>query len=187
MLLFNVLLLFFNNFYIFVPNLKHFTMSKLTYLKIILKLIYLSGILAIIIGIPIYLFKSDTPFPVKIEQRDYIIPKVLSITMTLGVIVYLYVPYILSKVITNFQKGEIFSTYVIKNLNLIGKLIIIANIIFIVPPFIFDIVDGNKLNLFEGGDIVDLMISVAEGFLFMAISEILQVAKNTKEENDLTI
>lgn len=176
-----------NNFYTFTPNLKYFIMSKLIYLKMILNFFTVTGILAITIGIPIYLFVSDTPFLFKVERREFIIPKVLCVTMVMGSLVYLYIPYVLSKIIGNFQKDEIFNTYVIKNLNLIGKLIIIANIIIVVPFFIFDIVDGNKLNLFGGSDLYDLMISIAGGLFFMAISEILQVAKNVKEENDLTI
>ncbi|WP_395043508.1 DUF2975 domain-containing protein [Flavobacterium sp.] len=170
-------------------------MRKLNILKTVLDLFWfftLIGVIGFIIFIPFYLFSSDLDIPIKIKGQEIMSNSVLSkITVFVYFIsglMFFYSIYLLRKVVGLFQKREIFNDEVIRLFNLIGKLIITSSIISTVSLYIYNAVERNHIGLsIDFGNYDSFLVSISLGLLFMVISEIFKIAKNLKEESELTI
>jgi hypothetical protein len=91
-------------------------------------------------------------------------------------------------VVGYFQKKEIFKAEVIQNFNLIGKLIISSSLISHSSLFIFTYINRDSVGFsIEFGSYDSFLISISLGLFFMVISEVFKIAKNIKDENELTI
>lgn len=170
-------------------------MKKLQILKAILDFIWFFSTIAsigLLIFLPFYLFGSDMDLPVTINGQE-IVPnnlpsKLLIFATVISGLLFLFSIYLLRKVVGYFQKREIFNPHVIKNFNLIGKLIIVSSLISNSSLFIFNIINQHYIALSLGfGSYDSFLISISLGLFFMVISEIFKIAKNMKEENELTI
>jgi hypothetical protein len=94
----------------------------------------------------------------------------------------------LRKVVSLFQKREIFNEEVVKLFNLIGQLVIVTSLISNISLFIYKFVekDSADLNL-DLGSYDSFLISISLGLFFIVISAIFKNATRMKEENELTI
>lgn len=170
-------------------------MRKLQILKTILDFFWffsLLGGIGIIIFLPFYIFDPNMAIPMKIKGQEItpntIISKLIIFANVISGLLFLCSIYLLRKVVGYFQKKEVFNPDVIKNFNLIGKLIIISSIISSLSFFLFNMVNRGQFSLsFDFGSYDSFLISISLGLFFMVISEIFKIAKNLKEENELTI
>ena len=170
-------------------------MRKLNILKTVLDIFWvfsIIGVIGTIIFIPFYLFDSDMNIPLKINGQvidsQSLFSKITVMVSIFSALMFLYSVYLLRKVITMFQKMEIFNDEVVRLLNLIGKLIILSSIISSVSLYIYNRIEDKNVDLtLDFGASNTLIISIILGLFFMVISEIFKIAKNMKEESELTI
>ena len=170
-------------------------MRKLNILKTVLDIFWvfsIIGVIGTIIFIAFYLFDSDMNIPLKINGQvidsQSLFSKITVMVSIFSALMFLYSVYLLRKVITMFQKMEIFNDEVVRLLNLIGKLIILSSIISSVSLYIYNRIEDKNVDLtLDFGASNTLIISIILGLFFMVISEIFKIAKNMKEESELTI
>ena len=170
-------------------------MRKLNILKTVLDIFWvfsIIGVIGTIIFIPFYLFDSDMNIPLKINGQlidsQTLFSKIIVMVSIFSALMFLYSVYLLRKVITMFQKMEIFNDEVVRLSNLIGKLIILSSIISSVSLYIYNRIEDKNVDLtLDFGASNTLIISIILGLFFMVISEIFKIAKNMKEESELTI
>ena len=188
------LLLFIDNYYIFVKTLYTLIMRKLQILKALLDLFWfvsIIGLIGLIIFLPFLLFDGDD-ITVKIKGQEIIsndiFSKIIIIASAIGGLLFIYSIYLLRIVISYFHQRDIFNIEVIRNFNLIGKLIIFSSLISNSALFIFNMVKRNNIGLsLDIGSYDSFILSICLGLFFMVISEVFKIAKNMKEENELTI
>ena len=170
-------------------------MRKLNILKTVLDIFWvfsIIGVIGTIIFIAFYLFDSDMNIPLKINGQlidsQTLFSKIIVMVSIFSALMFLYSVYLLRKVITMFQKMEIFNDEVVRLSNLIGKLIILSSIISSVSLYIYNRIEDKNVDLtLDFGASNTLIISIILGLFFMVISEIFKIAKNMKEESELTI
>jgi hypothetical protein len=170
-------------------------MRKLNILKAVLDLFWVFNLISIVgmlIFIPFYLFSSEIDIPIKIKGQEVlantILAKIVVFVNLISGLVFFYSIYLLRKLVGLFQKREIFKDEVVRLFNLIGRLIIASSIISTVSLFIYNAVERTHLGLsLDFGGYDSFLISISLGLFFMVISEIFKIAKNMKEESELTI
>lgn len=167
-------------------------MRKLFILKTIIDLLYYMSILILIIVfllIPyILLGDSTNNLPIKINGQtmtsDNLESKLFILIGTTSYLLIIYCIYLFRKILTCFIKTDIFNREVVANFKKIGILIIIYALINLLCSFLYDI--SNRITSLELGTSPYLII-LCLGLFFMVLSEIFKIAKNQKEENDLTV
>ena len=192
---FDNLLLFYNNFYIFVINFKTKSMRKLNILKTVLDFFYvftLIGVIGIVIFVPFYLFSSEMTIPIKIKGQEFtstsVFSKIIVLINVISGLLFFYSIYLLRKVVGKFQKREIFNTEVVQLFHLIGKLIVASSIMSSGSIFIYNMIEKNHLGLsIDFGSYDSFLISLSIGLFFMVISEVFKIAMTIKEENEQII
>ena len=170
-------------------------MRKLNILKTILDIFWWSALIfltGLILFLPFYLFDSEMDITVKIKGQEIesqtVFSKVIVFVNVIGSLLFLYSIYLLRKVVNLFKKREVFNDEVVRLFNLIGKLIVASSIIGSFSIFMYNMIERNHLGLsLDFGSYDSFLISVSLGLFFMVISEVFKIAKNMKEENDLTI
>ena len=170
-------------------------MRKLNILKTVLDIFWVFSaitLIFILIYFPFYLFNSDMNIPIKIKGQEITsksnLSKIILLVNIISGLFYVYAIYLLRKVVSLFQKREIFIDEVVKSFDLIGKLIIASSIISSLSMFYYKASEKDHfdytLDLRSNNSI---LISIVLGLFFMVISEIFKIAKNMKEESELTI
>lgn len=170
-------------------------MRKLNILKAVLDLFWffsIIGVLSIVVFLPFYLWNSDIDIPIKIKGQEIVSKTLFSKTIVFANVVsgilFVYSIYLLRKAVGLFQKREIFNDEVVRLFNLIGQLIIASSLISHLSLFIYNVVEKNHISFsLDLGSYDSFLISVSLGLFFMVISVIFKIAKNIKEENELTI
>ena len=171
-------------------------MRKLNILKAALDVFWFFSRLAVIgliLFLPFYLFRSDMNFPIKIKGQEInnptIFSKIIVFINVISSLLFLYSIYLLRKVVNLFQKREIFNNEVVWLFNLIGKLILASSVISSFSIFTYNMIESHHLDYFslDFGSYDSFLISVSLGLFFMVISEVFKIAKNMKDENELTI
>ena len=101
----------------------------------------------------------------------------------------LYTIYLLRKLIRNFFKGKLFTTFQITSLNLIGQLIIVAILAQAVLEFIGRLFLQKKASLGIEFDLEygSFWFVLSIGLFFIFLSKVFQNAKDIKDENELTV
>lgn len=170
-------------------------MRKLQLLKAILDFVLLSSIIAIIallIFIP-YIIGSDEviDIPLKINGVDVIandwLTKTLLIFCFIGYCFFVYGVFQLRKVLALFSKRIIFDIQVIHLLNQVGKCFLLASLLSCISLFAYNIFHKPHFSIEFGGDFSSFLFTASLGLLFMVFSEVFKIAKQIKEENDLTV
>jgi hypothetical protein len=166
-------------------------MKKLVILKSLTTLFYISSIIGLIVGVPfviIMLFMpGEIPFDIKGSPAAATdLHTLLSVTaLFVGLPFFTYALYLFKKVLDLFGKNKIFNDDVIKYLSRIGKSIIIGYFIMALPYMIYGSFIDNELTVQLSPREAGLVI--VAGLFFMVLSEVFSIAKNIKQENDLTI
>lgn len=111
--------------------------------------------------------------------------KVLLSSMMLSYTLLIYSLYLFRKTLRCFLQLKIFDNYIIKTYQKIGVLLSIWGITTLIISFISKIYFQQKMTLSIGMN--EHLIILCLGLFFMILSEVFKIAKNTKQENDLTI
>lgn len=114
---------------------------------------------------------------------------VLLIFQFLVAVLILYTIYLLRKLIRNFFKGKLFTTFQIASLKLIGQLIIVAILAQALLEFIGRIYLQKKASIGIEFDLEygSSWFVLSLGLFFIFLSKVFQNAKDLKEENELTV
>lgn len=105
------------------------------------------------------------------------------IPFTFGVwAVMLYAFFLFKKVINNFKERQFFTIYNITHLKKIGLILISLSVISALVGRTASFMHYNHIDL-TGQTLYPVLL----GFFFIVLSEVFKVAKNTKEEHDLTV
>lgn len=189
---FDYLLLFINNFYIFVSNLKPIKMRKLNILKAILDFVWIMSLIALPIIIIVFtsLFFKNEPIeiPIKVNGLELDLSNTQSkLLLPVGILymgLFIYALFFFRKLLANFKKLLIFENENADYLNKIGNLIMINAVIYALVNFIIHIIN-DKLTIELGyGPFLYLL---GLGLFFKVLAEVFKMGKHLKEENDLMI
>lgn len=170
-------------------------MKKLNYLKKSLDFFYFACFIPVLIMLADYsriLFNHNEILPINISGFEFTfidttVKIVISFTV-ISVFLFLYTISLLRKVILHFIKNEIFSDEVILLLNKIGKILISTILIKGIPLIIYKILTSNNAIETNHKHYFDFHFSgIGLGLFFMVLSEVFKIAKNLKEENELTV
>lgn len=116
------------------------------------------------------------------------ISKVVVLANLVGSFVFLYGIYLLRKVFILFQKKEVFTLTAINCFRKIGNCIITSAVISQGSIMFYKEFEQNAVgNSINGYGFDTFVFAVFSGIIFKVVSEIFKIAKQQKEENDLTI
>jgi hypothetical protein len=167
-------------------------MKKLQILKAIIDFLWIISMPAIlmIIGLVIVLFFSDLgDLNLKINSVNFnsndIVSKTLLAISALNYLLIITALYFFRKALHMFLRVKIFDDIVIKSFHKIGNLLAISGIISLTIALFQRTYFEQKVSLELG--LNQHVIIICLGLFFMVLSEIFKIAKNTKQENDLTI
>ena len=168
-------------------------MKKLKILKVIVDCCWILSITSIplllyFIGFVIFSNTLDS-FPIKINGIDIIsldgISKGLFITVLLSYLILVYCVFLFRNVLRYFSSINLFDNAVVYNLNKIGIWLLIAAFLDGIPSFCYKVFYEQKIELEIGFS--SFLIMICFGLFFLVLSEVFEVAKFAKEENNLTI
>lgn len=167
-------------------------MRKLQVLKAIIDFLWIISmpIILLIIGLVIAIPFSDLgDLKIKINSVNFnsndIISKVLLIISALNYLLIIASLFYFKKALHSFLRVKIFDEIVIKSFNKIGNLSAFSGIISLSISIFYKTYYHQKVSLELG--LNQHIIIICLGLFFMVLSEIFIIAKNTKQENDLTI
>ena len=168
-------------------------MKTINILKTLINIYYYLMIIAFVAGvitIPLLLF-TDQPYTMSLFDRQIDIGQLSSgksilIVLVLGTVLYFYFRAIqlMRNTVKKLAEGHYFSERVIVNFKKMGTLFLICGIGFSVVNIILKLLLENRLSV---GLDSSLFLFVITGLFFLFLSEVFKVAKDAKEENDLTV
>ncbi|MCG2612190.1 DUF2975 domain-containing protein [Flavobacterium sp. SM15] len=172
-------------------------MRKLNLLKSFISIFFLLqciGIMAVLIfAVVILCQKGDLDFPIningnKVEIIDFP-TKIAIIFVCFGYAAFVYGIYLFKQILELFALRIIFDDRIINNFNKIGKAFVVATVLTQIPIFILKI-NGQKRDAdfnFTSGGFDSFLFTTGLALFFMVLSEVFKIAKNMKEENELTV
>ena len=169
-------------------------MRKLNILKACIDLaFYLSclTVLAFLLFIPFVVFGQMDGIPINIQGRELIVDnwqaKVVLVFALLSSLFFVFGIYLLRKTIGFFIKKDLFNVEVIRNFNLIGICVVTSTLLMIIPSFLYTAFHRTKFGFKIDAGFDSPLLVISLGLFFMVLSEVFKIAKNLKEENDLTL
>ncbi|MFO8146631.1 MAG: DUF2975 domain-containing protein [Gillisia sp.] len=166
-------------------------------LKTILDILYILLIISIISSLILFIlslmFSEKIPFSVKINEyeiEEFSNAIILGISLEFIISgIFIYIIYILRKVVRSFFKRKLFTPLQISGLKLIGQLIIIGGLAEMVLAFVMKLIIENKatvgINIDSSFD--SLWFQLALGLFFILLSKSFSFAGKLQDENDLTV
>jgi hypothetical protein len=121
---------------------------------------------------------------INIDQND-LFSKILFIISMLNYLLIIAALYFFRAVLNHFIRLKIFERRVIIGFKKIGNLLLVSGFISIVVSIISSLYFEQKLSASFG--LNEHLVIICLGLFFLILSEIFKIAKNTKQENDLTI
>ena len=167
-------------------------MKKINILKAIVDLLWIFSmpVVLIIIGVSFTTFFVDLSDlnieldTININQND-LFSKILFVISSLNYLLLILALYFFRKVLTNFVRVRVFEEVVISSFKKIGNLLTFSGFISLIISIIGKIYFEQKVSLEFG--LNQHLVIICLGLFFLVLSEIFKIAKNTKQENDLTI
>ena len=167
-------------------------MKKINILKAIVDLLWIFSVpvVLIIIGISFTTFFVDLSDlnielnTINMNQND-LFSKILFVISSLNYLLLIVALYFFRKVLTNFIRVRIFEEVVISSFKKIGNLLTFSGFISLIISIIGTIYFEQKVSLEFG--LNQHLVIICLGLFFLVLSEIFKIAKNAKQENDLTI
>ena len=167
-------------------------MKKINILKTIVDLLWIFSmpVVLIIIGVSFTTFFVDLSDlnielnTINMNQND-LFSKILFVVSSLNYLLLIVALYFFRKVLTNFIRVRIFEEVVISFFKKIGNLLTFSGFISLIISIIGKIYFEQKVSLEFG--LNQHLVLICLGLFFLVLSEIFKIAKNTKQENDLTI
>ena len=167
-------------------------MRKINILKAIVDLLWIFSmpIVLVIIGFSIAIFFVDLgDLNIKINSiglnTDTLFSKTLLVVSALNYLLIVAALYFFKKVLNHFVRVKIFEETVISSFKKSGNLLFISGIISLTISMISKVYFQQKVTLEFG--LNQHLVIICLGLFFLVLSEIFKVAKNQKQENDLTI
>jgi hypothetical protein len=167
-------------------------MKKINILKTIVDLLWIFSmpVVLIIIGVSFTTFFVDLSDlnielnTININQND-LFSKILFVVSSLNYLLLIVALYFFRKVLTNFVRLRVFEEVVISSFKKTGNLITFSGFISLIISIIGKIYFEQKVSLEFG--LNQHLVLICLGLFFLVLSEIFKIAKNAKQENDLTI
>jgi hypothetical protein len=167
-------------------------MKKINILKTIVDLLWIFSmpVVLIIIGVSFTTFFVDLSDlnieldTININQND-LFSKILFVISSLNYLLLILALYFFRKVLTNFVRVRVFEEVVISSFKKIGNLLTFSGFISLIISIIGKIYFEQKVSLEFG--LNQHLVLICLGLFFLVLSEIFKIAKNVKQENDLTI
>lgn len=167
-------------------------MSKLPLLKTFASILFALSMIVLFFAVPfiiLWLFMPErVPFKLDGEPMTTVTAElvILLISLVIGLGFFTYALYLFKTNLGLFEKKKIFDVTVIKNFAQIGKAILLGYLFCAMPITLYKILAKNATEIdFEF--IIDSLFIAGLGLFFIVLSEVFQMAKNIKEENDLTV
>lgn len=168
-------------------------MRKINILKSIVDFIWIItapiGVPLILIFIPLIFFYDFADLNIKIQGIELIVQnlfsKILTAILLLNYLLIIYSLYLFRKSLRYFLNAKIFDAFVINSFRKIGNVLIISGIISFITSIVGAIYFKQKFTLELG--LNSNLILIGLGLFFMILSEVFNIAKSAKQENDLTI
>ena len=167
-------------------------MKKINILKAIVDLLWIFSmpVVLIIIGISFTTFFIDlSDLSITINTLDIntnsSFSKILFVISSLNYLLLIVALYFFRKVLTNFVSIRVFEEAVISSFKKIGNLLTFSGFISLIISIIGKIYFEQKVSLEFG--LNQHLVLICLGLFFLVLSEIFKIAKNTKQENELTI
>ncbi|QXP63516.1 DUF2975 domain-containing protein [Polaribacter sp. HaHaR_3_91] len=167
-------------------------MRKINILKAIVDLLWIFSmpIVLVIIGFSVAIFFIDLgDLNIKINSiglnTDTLFSKTLLVVSALNYLLIVAALYFFKKVLNHFVRVKIFEETVISSFKKSGNLLFISGIISLTISMISKVYFQQKVTLEFG--LNQHLVIICLGLFFLVLSEIFKVAKNQKQENDLTI
>lgn len=167
-------------------------MRKINILKAIVDLIWIFSmpIVLVILGFSIALFFVDLgELNIKINSvnfnSDTLFSKTLLVISALNYLLIIAALYFFRKILNYFIRVKIFEETVIKSFKKTGNLLSVSGIISLTISMISKIYFDQKIALEFG--LNQHLVIICLGLFFLILSEVFKIAKNQKQENDLTI
>ncbi|MFT5214433.1 MAG: hypothetical protein ACI9WV_002163 [Patiriisocius sp.] len=167
-------------------------MKKINILKAIVDLLWIFSmpVVLIIIGVSFTTFFVDLSDlnielnTINMNQND-LFSKILFVVSSLNYLLLIVALYFFRKVLTNFVSVRVFEEVVISSFKKIGNLLTFSGFISLIISIIGKIYFEQKVSLEFG--LNQHLVLICLGLFFLVLSEIFKIAKNAKQENDLTI
>jgi hypothetical protein len=167
-------------------------MRKINILKAIVDLLWIFSmpVILVIFGFSIAIFFIDLgALNIKINSvnfnNDTLFSKTLLFISALNYLLIIAALYFFRKVLNYFIRVKIFENTVIKSFQKIGNLLSVSGIISLITSMIGKLYFEQKVSLEFG--LNQHLVIICLGLFFLVLSEIFKIAKNQKQENDLTI
>lgn len=166
-------------------------------LKTILDILYILLIISIIGSFLVFIlnviFSEKIPFSVKINEyeiEEFSTSIILGISLEFIVSgIFIYIIYLLRKVVRSFFKRKLFTPLQITGLKLIGQLIIIGGLAEMVLAFVMKLTIENKaaVGIHIDSSFDSLWFQLALGLFFILLSKSFSYAGKLQDENNLTV
>tara|TARA_B110000091_G_C13762866_1_gene452988 strand:- start:883 stop:1386 length:504 start_codon:yes stop_codon:yes gene_type:complete len=167
-------------------------MRKLNILKAIIDFLWIfsTPLILLFIGFAVMVFFVDlSGLDIKINaitfNKNHLLTKILFSIAALNYLLIIAALYYFKKTLSYFIRVKVFEDVVINSFQKTGNLLFISGVISLVISFIGNIYLLQKTT-FELG-LNQHIVIICLGLFFMVLSEIFKIAKNAKQENDLTI
>jgi len=169
-------------------------MRKLNILKSLVDYVWIITCIPSIIVIPILCvvifmepnimeYTQDIKIPV--TETGLIWPKSVGIFFLLVLYLPIYSLYLFRKNLRKFQEGKPFDNSVILNFQRIGSILVATGAILLLLYLFYQFIILDIVKITFG--FTSRIGIICLGLFFMVLSEIFKVAKNAKEENELTV
>lgn len=113
-----------------------------------------------------------------------IIEKIYLVFLLIFIALIIYIYYQFKKLLRNFARRKIFIDENIKLFKIMGYNLVISAFLYTIPSFFYQFYT-NKIVLSIGYSYFFILLVL--GLFFMVLSEIFQISKQQKEENELTV
>ena len=168
-------------------------MKRLLALKTIINILFGLAVIPAIFGLPFILMTAIMPDRIpfslngdgdkfaNIQGAELIIAL---LAVYISYVLLVYAVYLFKKALESFKKKRFFDEAVIISFNQMGKAIILSWIISTLPTVYFSLLQG-KASVSLGFN--TSLFTLGLGFFFIVLSDVFLMAKQQKEENDLTV
>lgn len=169
-------------------------MRKLILLKSLVDFIWIvTGIPAILLGIVLIpcifiypsIFETISILPKETLVGNNLLVQSMVLILILAFLSSVYSFYLFRKILRYFQKAQPFDLFVINGFNKMGWTLSLAGIVSSIMLILLRLILESRLTINLGA--TPYLILICLGLFFMVLSETFRVAKNQKEENELTI
>jgi len=166
-------------------------MKQLSLLKDLSQILFVLSLLSMFFLVPFWLLTFVMPQTIPFKINGETVTNIPLTTKLLGGIIiggiafFIYALYIFKETLVLFRKKKIFDLVVIKNFKLIGRCISAGFVLSAGGSMLLSL-SRNYISI-DFNFIIESIFIICLGLFFFVLGEVFQMAKNIKEENDLTV